>query len=81
MAPVERRGQEKYDALWAEIRRTGFVRIRVDGRSHTLDDPPSIDHRRKHQIEVVVDRFVVRAIRHAHGSQTPSKAHWISARV
>src|SRR5205085_6400238 len=60
LAPVERRGQEKYDALWEEIRRTGFVRMRVDGKSYSVTDPPIIDHRRKHKIEVVVDRVIVR---------------------
>src|SRR5262249_1564378 len=59
-APVERRGQEKYESLWEEIRRTGFVRMRVDGRSYNVAEPPSIDHRRKHLVEVVVDRLVVR---------------------
>jgi excinuclease ABC subunit A len=61
MAPYERRGQEKYDAVWEEIRRAGFVRLRVDGRSHGIENPPAIDHRRKHQVEVIVDRVVVRA--------------------
>jgi excinuclease ABC subunit A len=61
MAPVERRGQEKYEALWDEIRRTGFIRMRVDGQSYNVEEPPAIDHRRKHQVEVVVDRIVVRA--------------------
>jgi excinuclease ABC subunit A len=60
MAPVERRGQEKYEALWEEIRRTGFMRMRVDGRSFSVEEPPAIDHRRKHQVEVVVDRIIVR---------------------
>lgn len=60
MAPVERRGQEKYDAVWDEIRRTGYLRLRVDGKSYSVDEPPSIDHRRKHQIEVVIDRLVSR---------------------
>jgi excinuclease ABC subunit A len=59
MAPIERRGQEKYEALWEEIRRAGFVRTRVDGRSYTVEDPPTISHRRKHLVEVVVDRVVV----------------------
>src|SRR5207248_6735905 len=45
MAPVERRGQEKYEALWEEIRRTGFVRLRVDDRSFSVEEPPAIDHR------------------------------------
>jgi excinuclease ABC subunit A len=61
MAPIERRGQEKYEAMWEEIRRSGFVRMRVDGRSYNVEEPPTIDHRRKHQVEVIVDRVVVRA--------------------
>src|SRR5262249_2629595 len=52
MAPVERRGQEKYESLWEEIRRAGFVRMRVDGRSYNIEEPPAIDHRRKHTVEV-----------------------------
>src|SRR5207253_2765473 len=60
MAPVERHGQERYDALWDEIRRSGFVRIRVDGRSYSIEEPPDIDHRRRHQVEVIVDRIIVR---------------------
>jgi excinuclease ABC subunit A len=61
MAPIERRGQEKYQAIFEEVRRNGFVRMRVDGVSYPVDEPPAIDHRRKHLIEVVVDRVVVRA--------------------
>ena len=60
MAPLERRGQEKYDAIFDEIRRSGFVRMRVDGQSFNVDSPPTIDHRRKHLIEVVIDRLIVR---------------------
>jgi excinuclease ABC subunit A len=61
MAPLERTGQERYESLWDEIRRSGFVRMRVDGQSHNVEEPPEIDHRRKHQVEVVVDRIVVRS--------------------
>ncbi|MFO0801323.1 MAG: excinuclease ABC subunit UvrA [Gemmataceae bacterium] len=60
LAPVDRKGQEKYDTLWEEIRRAGYVRMRVDGTSYNLDEPPAIDHRRKHRVEVVVDRNVVK---------------------
>src|SRR5262245_40861221 len=60
MAPLERKGQEKYETLFDEIRRAGFVRMRVDGKSYSLDEPPQIDHRRKHRVEVIVDRNVVR---------------------
>src|SRR5205085_25359 len=61
MAPLERRGQEKYETLWDEIRRSGFVRLRVDGVSYNIEEPPAIDHRRKHLVEVIVDRVIVRA--------------------
>src|SRR5438128_4377430 len=60
MARFECHGQEKYEAVWDEIRRSGFVRMRVDGRSYNVEEPPTIDHRRKHEVEVVVDRIVVR---------------------
>ncbi len=60
LAPIARRGQERYDSLWEDIRRLGFVRIRVDGQSFSLDEPPAIDHRRKHAVEVVIDRNIVK---------------------
>src|SRR5262249_50691654 len=60
MAPVERRGQEEYEAVGQETRRAGFIRMGVDGRSYSMDEPPAIDHRRKHLVEVVIDRVVVR---------------------
>src|SRR5690606_24970153 len=50
----------KYEALFAEVKQGGFQRLRVDGRSYPVDDPPAIDHRRKHLVEVVVDRMIVR---------------------
>ncbi len=60
MAPVDRRDNEDYAALWDELRGSGFSRVRVDGASHSLDAPPELSHRRKHRIEVVIDRAVVR---------------------
>ena len=60
MAPLERKGQEKYDTLFDEIRRAGYTRMRIDAKSYTVDEPPAIDHRRKHNVEVVVDRNVVK---------------------
>ncbi|MFL5338753.1 MAG: excinuclease ABC subunit UvrA, partial [Gemmataceae bacterium] len=61
MAPVERKGQEKYDTIWEDVRRAGFMRIRVDGKSYSVEEPPTIDHRRKHNVEVVVDRIAVKS--------------------
>ncbi|MGO9470609.1 MAG: excinuclease ABC subunit UvrA, partial [Isosphaeraceae bacterium] len=60
MAPLERRDGERYDELWDELRASGFARVRVDGQSVSLDKPPKLSHRRKHKIEVVVDRAIVR---------------------
>src|SRR6185437_2314846 len=60
MAPVERRDGEPFEALWDDLRGSGFTRVRVDGTSVSLDAPPKLSHRRKHRIEVVVDRAVVR---------------------
>jgi excinuclease ABC subunit A len=70
MAPLERRGQEKYESIWDDIRRSGFVRMRVDGRSYNVEEPPAIDHRRKHLVEVIVDRIVVRH-QSADGPRSP----------
>jgi len=60
MAPVDRRDNEDYAALWDELRGSGFTRVRVDGTSHSLDTPPELSHKRKHRVEVVIDRAVVR---------------------
>ena len=60
MAPFERRDGESYESLWDELRASGFARVRVDGQSVSLDEPPKLSHRRKHKIEVVVDRAIVR---------------------
>jgi excinuclease ABC subunit A len=61
MAPVEVQVGEQYDALWDSLRGGGYVRVRIDGETHSLEKAPSIDRRRKHDVEVVVDRIVVRA--------------------
>jgi excinuclease ABC subunit A len=61
MAPIERKDGESYSELWDELRLSGFVRVRVDRRSMSLDAPPELSERRRHQVEVVVDRTIVRA--------------------
>ncbi|MFT3882059.1 MAG: excinuclease ABC subunit UvrA [Gemmatales bacterium] len=61
LAPIDRKGQESYDAIWDEIRRSGFVRVRVNGTTYDIDQVPEIDHRRKHDVEVVIDRAIVRS--------------------
>jgi excinuclease ABC subunit A len=60
MAPVEVQVGEQYETLWESLRGAGYVRVRIDGETHSLDKTPTIDRRRKHDVEVVVDRIVVR---------------------
>ncbi len=60
MAPLEIRVGEKYETLWDEIRAGGYQRMRVDGVTHTIDQPPAIDRRRKHLVEVIIDRISIR---------------------
>ncbi len=61
MAPLEIRVGEKYETLWDEIRAGGYPRMRVDQQTYSVDEPPAIDRRRKHLVEVVIDRIIVRA--------------------
>ena len=60
LAPVisERKGE--YQKLLAELHAQGFIRARIDGDIYELDDPPELELHKKHNIEVVVDRFKVR---------------------
>jgi excinuclease ABC subunit A len=60
LAPIERRDGEDFETLWAELKAGGYNRVRIDGKTATLDDPPKLSARRKHRVEVVVDRATVR---------------------
>lgn len=58
MAPLEVEVGQQYTTLWESLRGSGYNRVRVNGTTYTLDQPPEIDRRRKHKVEVVVDRIV-----------------------
>ena len=60
LAPIERAGSEDYADLFSRERENGFARVRVDGVVHELADPPVLDRRAKHTIELVVDRVIIR---------------------
>ncbi|HHJ14598.1 MAG TPA: excinuclease ABC subunit UvrA [Gammaproteobacteria bacterium] len=60
LAPVVQERKGEHLALLEELRAQGFIRARIDGEVVDLDEPPALDLRRKHSIEVVVDRFKVR---------------------
>ncbi len=60
LAPKIRGQKGEYRDLFAELARQGFVRARVDGEIIELANPPELDRYHRHDIEVVVDRLVVR---------------------
>lgn len=60
LAPVIQGRKGEYVQLLESLRAQGFIRARIDGEIYELDEPPKLDLRRKHDIEVVVDRFKVR---------------------
>lgn len=60
LAPVVRDRKGEHLHVLESLRRDGFVRVRVDGIVVDLDDVPLLDKKKKHTIDVVVDRFRVR---------------------
>ncbi len=65
MAPVIRARKGEYIKMMDELRKQGFVRARVDGEIYDLGDVPALDKQKKHTIEVVVDRIIVRRDMHS----------------
>ncbi|VEG26254.1 excinuclease ABC subunit UvrA [Actinomyces howellii] len=60
LAPVVRGRKGEYSELFTELQSRGFSRVRVDGETHRLGEVPELSKKLKHDIEVVVDRLVVR---------------------
>ncbi len=60
LAPVVRGRKGEYAELFRELQSTGFSRARVDGTVISLSEPPQLEKNLKHDIDVVVDRLVVR---------------------
>ena len=60
LAPVVRDRKGEHLHIFEQMRAAGFIRVRVDGIVVDLDDVPALDKKRKHRIDVVVDRFKVR---------------------
>lgn len=61
LAPIQVDRQTTYELAFERLHKSGFARVRVDGVSCELSNVPEIDHRRDHEIEVVVDRCTVDA--------------------
>ncbi len=60
LAPVVRGRKGEYRREMAEWQKAGFTRVRIDGDFHEIEDAPALEKNFKHDIEVVVDRLVVR---------------------
>ncbi|MGV8840662.1 MAG: excinuclease ABC subunit UvrA [Bauldia sp.] len=60
LAPVVRDRKGEYRKELADLTKRGFQRVKVDGQFHEIADVPALDKKLKHDIEVVVDRIVVR---------------------
>ncbi len=60
LAPVIRAKKGEHQKVFASARKAGYVRVRVDGEMHELDETFALDKKKKHTIEIVVDRLVIR---------------------
>ena len=60
MAPVIRGKKGRHEKLIESIKKDGFVRIRVNGEVYEVDDEIELDKNKKHSIDVVVDRLVIK---------------------
>ncbi|WP_182523514.1 excinuclease ABC subunit UvrA [Nocardioides dongkuii] len=60
LAPVIRGRKGEYVELFRQLQAQGYSRVRVNGETHPLDEPPKLDKQKKHTIEVVVDRLAVK---------------------
>jgi excinuclease ABC subunit A len=73
LAPLVSGRKGEYKSIFEEMRRSGYVRIRVDGTIHDLSEEIDLDKQKKHTIEVVVDRLVIRKELKA---TTPEDGHY-----
>ncbi len=60
LAPIIRDRKGEYRKEFSELRKQGFQRVKVDGGFYELEDPPKLNKKIRHDIDVVVDRIVVR---------------------
>ena len=60
LAPIVRDRKGEYRKEFLELRKQGFQRVKVDGTFYELDEPPTLDKKFRHDIDVVVDRIVVK---------------------
>ncbi|OGC05215.1 excinuclease ABC subunit A [candidate division WOR-1 bacterium RIFOXYA12_FULL_43_27] len=60
LSPVVRGRKGEYKDLFKDIEKDGFLRVRIDNKTHEFPDIPSVDKKKKHNIEIVVDRIILK---------------------
>jgi excinuclease ABC subunit A len=60
LAPLVSGRKGEYQSLFADLRKEGFVRVRVDGEVFALEDDIPLDKNKKHNVELVIDRLVIK---------------------
>ncbi len=60
LAPIVRGRKGEYRKELLDLQKRGFQRVKIDGELYEIEDSPALDKKRKHDIEVVVDRLIVR---------------------
>ncbi|MDO5144561.1 MAG: excinuclease ABC subunit UvrA [bacterium] len=60
LSPIVRAKKGEHHRLLEDAGKSGFVRVRIDGQVYELGDTPALDKQKKHSIELVVDRLIIR---------------------
>lgn len=60
LSPIVRGRKGEYQKQFEELKRSGFVRVRVDGIVYELDEQIKLDKNKKHSIEVIIDRIIIK---------------------
>ncbi len=60
LAPIIRGRKGEYRKELAELMKRGFTRVKIDGEMHDIDAAPTLDKKKKHDIEIVIDRIIVK---------------------
>ncbi len=73
LAPIVEGRKGEHTKLIDTIRREGFVRMRIDGQIVTTDEEPTLDPKKVHSIEIVVDRLIVRDLEMKESGVNPNR--------
>ncbi|MEC7718648.1 MAG: excinuclease ABC subunit UvrA [Planctomycetota bacterium] len=74
LAPLDTETISDVGQLWEELRGQGFQRVRLDGETYSIDEAPKFDRRRRHQLQLVIDRLQVQASQRSRLSESVETA-------